>query len=86
MQRSPAPGKAGDCEVEAAPKEMYRAHLAEKAASQQLQDTIDLHEGAPVAVGSVRIVRAVHVVIRKVQRVRQLGWQIVNQDRNTDLA
>src|SRR5208337_2881824 len=42
MQRGPSPGKARDCEVKAAPKEMHRAHFAEKATPEDLQDTIDL--------------------------------------------
>jgi hypothetical protein len=60
MQRGRSSGKASDCEVEAAPEEMDGAHLAEEAASEELEHAVDLHEGTPEAMcrGSVEINQA----------------------------
>jgi len=72
FRRRAAPGKARHRQIKAAPKEMHRATFAEKAPAEHLKDPVDLHQDAPKAVGVLRIVRSMHMIVRKGDRVFRL--------------
>src|SRR6516162_9445657 len=84
MARCRPPGEAGHREVEAAPKEMDRARLAQKAGAKALEDAIDLHQRAPEAMGSGAVVGSVGVVLRKADGVRHLVRHLVDDHRDAD--
>src|SRR4029077_12225246 len=77
-------GKTADREVEASPEEMHRARLAEKAAAEQLEDTVDLNKRAPKAMGRRGVISGVGVIFREADRVRDLVWHFIDGDRDTD--
>ena len=56
MQRSATAGKTGDGEIEAAPKEMHGARLADKAGAEEFEDAIGADERPPEVMGRLRIV------------------------------
>ena len=58
-----SPGEAGDRQVEAAPKEMYWARLAEKARSKMGERLVRREQHAPEASGVIAIVSDVQVVL-----------------------
>jgi hypothetical protein len=86
MARRAAAGKPGGREIEAAPEEMHRARLAEKAAAEQLEDAVDLDERAPEAMDRVGIVAGMAAVVGKAGRVRDLARHVVDGDRDAEAA
>src|SRR6185437_3707119 len=58
-----APGEAGDRQVEAAPKEMHRANLAEKLPSESGEDPIHLDQDPPELRHVFRVVGGVRSVM-----------------------
>src|SRR5580704_4411623 len=78
--------KPGHREIEAAPKEMHRAGLADKAAAEKLEDAIGLHEGAPEAMRCPGIVTGMAAIRRKTYRVCHLVWHFIDGDRDPNPA
>src|SRR5260221_1109717 len=86
MRRGRPSRETGHREIEAAPKEMDGARLAEKAGTEELEDPIDLDERAPEAVGRAGIIACVASVLRKPDWVRHLIRHFMNADRNAEVA
>jgi hypothetical protein len=86
MRRRLASGKARDRMVEAAPEEVDRADLAEKARAEPLEHPVDLEEDAPEAKGGIRIVGGMHPVLTEWDRVRQLVRAAVDSHADVKLG
>jgi hypothetical protein len=84
MGRRAPPGEARHRQIEAAPEEMHRARLAEKAAAEQLEHPVGLHQRAPEAVRGLGVVRLMRFVQGEADRVRHLVGPVVDPDRNAD--
>ena len=65
MGRGGSSGEPRDREIEAAPEEMDRARLADKAAAEELEDAVRLHQCAPEAMGGGRVIGGVRPVLAK---------------------
>ena len=65
MERSGSPRETGHGEVEAAPKEMNGARLAQEAGSKKLEYAIDLDKHTPKAMGGGGVVGGVGPILRK---------------------
>src|SRR5215831_2744801 len=84
MERGRPPRETGHGEVEAAPKEMNRACLAQEAGSKKLEYAIGLDERAPKAVGGGGVVGGVGAVLRKWDRMGHLVRHLMDGDRDSD--
>ena len=84
MEWRPPSGKTCDRKVETSPEEMNGACLADKAAPEEFEDAISLHQCSPKGVGRVGVVRAVYLIHRKGNRVVQLVRHLVYCDRNAN--
>ena len=82
MGRRGPSGEPGHREIEAAPEEMDRARLADKAAAEELEDAIRLHERAPEAMGGGCVISGVDPVLRKADRIRNFVRRLLDRDRN----
>src|SRR5262249_48798642 len=76
--RAPA-GETGHRKIEASPKEMHRARLADKAGAKQLEHTIALEQHAPKPLRVVRIVGRVRAVFAEADRFRYFIWHLVDR-------
>src|SRR6185437_13956551 len=73
MRRRFAAGETGDGEVEAAPEEMHRAHLAGEAPAEGGEDARPLHEKAPEAVRLLRVIGGMEAILLEGNRVGDLN-------------
>ncbi len=72
MQRCPPAGEPCHREIEAAPEEVHRAHLADEARAERFHHPVALHQRAPEFLRESRIVLRVHTVLVERERVRDL--------------
>src|SRR5262249_14297545 len=86
VRRRRASREARDGQVEAAPEEMHRAHLAEETAAKVRDDDVGLQQYAPEAPGRIGVVAAVCAVLGEANRVDELHRSVVDRDRDTELA
>jgi hypothetical protein len=56
MARGRPSGETGHGEVKAAPEEMYRARLSQKAGAEKLEYTIGLHQRTPEAMSGGMVI------------------------------
>src|SRR6516165_405448 len=84
MERGAPSGETGHREVEAAPKEMNGARLAQEAGSKKLEYAIDLDKHTPKAMGGGGVVRGVGQILRKWDRVGYLIRHLVDRDPDLD--
>src|SRR5580704_7337576 len=70
--RRRSPGEAGHGKIEAAPKKVRRAAFATKARPKFFEHAISVNHSAPEAVGILRIVRAMFLVLVECDRVFDL--------------
>src|SRR6516225_10212681 len=84
VERSRPSRETGHSEVEAAPKEMNRARLAQKASAKKLKDAIGLDQRAPKVMGGDGVIRRVGAVLRKADRVGYLVRHLMDGDGDPD--
>src|SRR5580692_2639000 len=65
-------GKAGDRQIEASPKEVYRADLAHEAGGKLLEDAVRVHQDSPESMGRLRVVGGMLQVLSEGNRMREL--------------
>ena len=81
MARRAAAGKARHREIEAAPEEMHRACLAEKAGAELLEHAIDVDRNLKEAPHRRGVVGCMARILRKTDRVRQFVRHVVDFER-----
>src|ERR1700749_5240660 len=86
VARRTASGKSRYREVEAAPEEVHRACLAEKAGAELLEYRIGVDQNMEKALHRVRIVGGVSVVLRKADRLRYFVRHPVDLDPDTEFG
>ena len=77
MRRRPAARKAGHSQIKAAPEEMDRAHLAEKASAKEGKDAVRLDQDAPEAVRELGVIGGMLLVVLKADRMRDFHRHII---------
>ena len=84
MERSPPSGETSYCEIKAAPEEVDRAYLAQKAAAEKLEHAIGLDERAPEGMRRVGIIGSMQPIIREADRVLHLVRHFVYANGDPD--
>src|SRR5258706_2903446 len=84
MARCAASGKTRHRQIEAAPEEVDRARLAEKAGAELLEHAVGVHKDLQEAPHRIRIVRGVRDVLREANRLRQFVRHLVDGDVNAE--
>ena len=80
MRRRAAAGKARHCQVEAAPEEMHRAHLADKAGAECSENPVGLHQDPPEAVDVFGVIGAVLPILLERYGIGDLDRRRPNPD------
>src|SRR4051812_41725715 len=66
--------KARDGEIEAAPKEMHGAALADKPGAKLFEDAVDSYQNSPKAMHVLRVIRAVDTVLVETDGIGDFDW------------
>lgn len=85
MLRCPAAGEARHRKIKAAPEEMHRARLAEKAGPELLEYAIAVHQDLVKPAHRIRVIRCVLRILRKRDRVGDFVRYLVNGDVDSEV-
>src|SRR5689334_4727911 len=86
VEWSATPGKAGDCEIEAAPKEMDRADLADIPGAKSTKNAIDRDDRPEKARYGVGVIGPRLPIITKRNGIGNFIWATVELRRAAELA